>query len=272
MLSILLVILISIIRYATGPEFALSLFYIFPITLAAWHIGRWAGNLLSVMSAILWLVADLRFSNRFSSIAVPFINESFRLIVFLIIANMVFELKRSLDNQKKLARTDSLTDISNRRAFFEFAGMEINKARRYNRPISMLYLDIDNFKSVNDNWGHDAGDLILCEVAQLIKEHMRVIDIVARFGGDEFGILMSRTEARAAYSVAVKLKERLMSLAEKSLWPVTFSMGLVTYETVPESVDDILKTADALLLRAKVNGKDRIEHEIISAPDKMKAS
>lgn len=264
LLSIILVILIGFIRHITGPELALSLFYLLPIAVVSWNIGRWAGIFISFASALSWLAADLTLLNRFSSVIIPFMNQTFRLIVFITIACTVFELKNALENQKRLARTDPLTNISNRLAFFELATIEINKARRYKRSISMLYIDIDNFKIINDTYGHHKGDTLLSAVAETIRQHIRVIDIVARFGGDEFGVLMSRTGADASYSVAVKLNKQLLYLAENKGWPVTFSMGLVTYERVPVSVNEMIIKADTLMYSSKKKGKNRIERAVIT--------
>ncbi|MGD9151945.1 MAG: diguanylate cyclase, partial [Desulfobacterales bacterium] len=180
---------IGVMRYLTGPELALSLFYLFPIGLASWYVGRWSGALLSFASALSWLIADLMMLKSFSNLLILFLNESFRLIVFLIVSYIISRLKTSLENHRQLARTDHLTGIHNRRAFFDLANLELNKARRYQMPISVLYLDIDNFKQINDRYGHQVGDQLLRLVAKTIKDHIRSVDVTARFGGDEFGIL-----------------------------------------------------------------------------------
>jgi len=220
---------------------ALSLFYLFPIALVTWNVGRGAGIIISITSALSWLMADLMMLNSFSNIMIPFLNETFRLIVFLIITYIIFELKNALEKHKALAGTDPLTSVANRRAFFELANMELNKARRYRHPFSVVYIDIDNFKKVNDNLGHNVGDRLLCSVAKMIKQNIRVIDILARLGGDEFAILLSETGAEAASLVVRKLKNKLLSIMRGNGWPVTFSMGVVTFKIFPDSVDEILK-------------------------------
>ncbi len=214
-LSLILSIMIGVIRFLTGPELALSLFYLFPIALVTWNVGRGAGIIISITSALSWLMADLMMLNSFSNILIPFLNETFRLIVFLIITYIIFELKNALGKHKALAGTDPLTSVANRRAFFELANMELNKARRYRHPFSVVYIDIDNFKKVNDNLGHNVGDRLLCSVAKMIKQNIRVIDILARLGGDEFAILLSETGAETAGLVASKLKNKLLKPGAK---------------------------------------------------------
>jgi len=113
----------------------------------------------------------------FSSSIIPYLNETFRLIVFLIATDIINRLRISIDEHKEIARTDHLTGIANRRAFFDLADLELHKARRYETPISVLYLDIDNFKHINDHFGHHIGDRVLRSVARTIKNEIRAIDV-----------------------------------------------------------------------------------------------
>jgi diguanylate cyclase (GGDEF)-like protein len=261
---LLLTVLIGVIRYLTGPEFALSLFYLFPIMSGTWYVGKWAGILLSLVSALCWLMADLAMPHAFSSILIPFLNETFRLVVFLIITFILLKLKNAIDIHKALAGTDSLTLVHNRRAFQDLADFELLKARRSKKPLSVLYVDIDNFKQINDHFGHQTGDALLGSVAKTIKSSIRAIDIIARLGGDEFGILLAETGSAAVALVARKLKERLMELMSSRHWPVTFSIGVVTFENPPENVDQMINAADAQMYFAKNQGKNRIHYKIVS--------
>ena len=261
--GIFLVLVIGVIRYLTGPELALSLFFLFPIALVTWQVGRWAGILISIASTLSWLVADLLMLGSFSNAFIPYLNETFRLIVFLIIALTIFELRTALENQRELAGTDPLTSVANRRAFYDLANMELNKARRYQTPISVLYMDIDNFKQINDHFGHPTGDKLLGAVARTIKNNIRAIDIVARLGGDEFGILLAETGAESAALVARKLKKKLLELMQDNGWSVTLSVGAVTFEILPDSVDEMINTADSQMYNAKKNGKNRIQYKIV---------
>ncbi len=267
----LLAIFIGVIRYLTGPELALSLFYLFPITAVTWKVGRWAGIFLSLISAGSWLAADLMMLNNFSKVIIPFLNETFRLVVFLIITCILFELKKSLERQKALARTDPLTGILNRRAFFELANLELKKASRFQYPLSVMYIDVDNFKNVNDRFGHNTGDLLLRAVAENIRKNIREIDIIGRFGGDEFCILLSETGAKSAHAVATKLQKKLLDLVDKNHWPVTFSTGVVTYEKIPGSVEEMVKEADTVMYSAK-KGKNLIQQKVSCLQNKSHLS
>ncbi len=264
-LCLIFTVFISLVQYILGPEFALTLFYLFPIILATWKVGIWAGIIISFIGAILWLITDLIVLHTFSNDIIPFLNITFRLIGFLITTYIVSELKTALETHKDLARTDPLTSISNKRAFYELSSMELNKAHRSNHPFSVICMDLDNFKEVNDTLGHNAGDILLKTVASNIKENIRKVDLVGRLGGDEFGIVLSETDEDSAYSVATKLQQILLSAMQENGWPVTFSIGIATFTKPPESVEEMIQKADILMYNAKKNGKNMIKHQIITA-------
>jgi len=258
-----IVLLIGWVRLLTGPEFAFSLLYLLPIVAATWLIGpRW-GILVSVVSTFSWLFADLSMIDRFSNFTIPLINEAFRLMVFLFIVWMITRHKKLLETQRELAMMDPLTGVANRRAFLQLARTEIDRSRRYNHPFSVMVMDIDDFKRINDHFGHHTGDRLLNTVAETLKTHVRAIDIVARFGGDEFVALLVKTEETAAARIARKLQRQLLGIMQENQWQVTFSIGLATYHSSPDSVDETIKAADELMYHVKHNGKDNIRQAVI---------
>jgi len=258
------IIIVGLIRYLSGTEYALSLFFLFPILFSTWYVGKKAGVFLSFFSTFTWLYADLYMIREFSDPWVPFVNETFRLIVFLLVTGLVWGFKTTLESQRSLARTDHLTGLPNRLAFFESAELELSRTRRFFQPLSVIYLDVDNFKAVNDSLGHDAGDNLLRTVAETILENIRSIDIAARFGGDELGIMLPETGVKGSRRLAEKLKLKLNKKMRANKWPVTFSMGVATFKNIPITIDDMLLIADKLMYFAKKNGKNRISHQLIS--------
>ncbi len=246
-----------------GPEFAFSFLYLIPIIIVTWLVGIYWGMMVSVVSAFSWLIADLSMIDRFSNSYIPIVNESLRLAVFLFIVLIITRYKKILANQKEKASMDPLTGVANRRAFFRLARTEIDRSRRYNHPFSVMFIDIDNFKQINDHLGHHTGDRLLIKVVKTIKYHLRAIDIVARFGGDEFVVLLVRTEDNSALLVVRKLQKQLLDVMQENKWPVTFSIGVATYHSVPDSVEETIRAADELMYQVKHNGKNNIRHAVL---------
>ena len=262
-LVFVLVLLIGWIRLLSGPEYAFSFLYLLPIITVTWLVGFHWGLLVSVVCAFSWLLADLSMIDRFSNSFIPLVNESFRLIVFLFMVLIITKHKKILEAQKELAMMDPLTGVANGRAFLRLARTEINRSRRYNHPFSVMFIDIDDFKPINDHFGHQTGDRLLIAVVETIKHHVRAIDIVARFGGDEFVVLLVKTGEKSAAQVAQKLQEKLLDTMRKKQWRVTFSIGLATYHSVPDSVYETIKAADELMYHVKHHGKNNIRHAVI---------
>jgi diguanylate cyclase (GGDEF)-like protein len=176
--------------------------------------------------------------------------------VFLVVALTLGRLKRSLLHEKELARTDALTGIANRRAFFEIAGNELSRMNRYKRPFTIAYLDLDDFKLVNDRLGHEAGDDLLRFVSIAIRSTIRSSDLIARVGGDEFAILLPETNEEQARSVIEKINVSLHETLKTHDLTTTYSIGVVTYVRPPATVDDMLKKADHMMYAAKREGKN----------------
>lgn len=157
--------------------------------------------------------------------------------------------------------------MANRRAFLEVAAREIERSRRYRHELSLAYLDLDGFKAVNDQRGHMVGDRVLIALAGLARATARSVDTVARIGGDEFVILMPETDARAAVSLAERLRAACSRAAGSDAAPVTCSVGVVTFECAPTDVEELLANADALMYEAKAAGGDSVRHARVGAAE-----
>ena len=247
----------GVVDYSAGPDTSLEAFYLLSIVGVAFFAGRRAGTATALASAAIAVIADLKFHP-----AILYWDEVMTLTVFLGAAWIGAVLKRAVEREQELARTDYLTRAANRRAFFETAGNEISRARRYPRPLTVAYVDLDNFKPVNDRFGHDVGDHLLCMVTDIMKSNTRTHDIVARLGGDEFAILLPETGQEPARVVMDRIHTRLTEAMRAKGWPVTFSVGVVTFASPPASVDKMIKHADDLMYAAKRGGKDMILYEV----------
>jgi diguanylate cyclase (GGDEF)-like protein len=262
-LGFLIVALVGILDHLTGPELFVSIFYLIPIFLVTWFTERWIGIMISIASALTWLLADFTSGHTYSHPAIPYWNTCVRLGTFMIITFLLSTLKHAWENEKELARTDPLTGIANRRYFIELANAEINRAGRYKHPFTVVHIDLDNFKTVNDRFGHSVGDALLRMVVSTIRNNIRAIDIVARLGGDEFVILLPETGPEPAGVIADKIQDISLNLMQKNQWPVTLSLGVVTFIQPPSTVDEMLKISDGLMYAAKNNGKNTIKHEVL---------
>jgi diguanylate cyclase (GGDEF)-like protein len=172
------------------------------------------------------------------------------------------QLKLTNQRLTELTSKDHLTQVCNRRGMVEILDRELQRSRRKEYPLSLVMLDIDHFKLINDQYGHQTGDLILRTIADLAQDHLRSYDAVARYGGEEFVLILPDTPRDGAFLVAERLRVKIENIsfaAELSRLHVTVSMGVATY---PDSdiveVDDLIKAADTLLYRAKKEGRNRV--------------
>lgn len=260
--SFLLLCIIGFFDYYTGYRISFMPFYIAPIALATLFVGYAFGITISILSAVAWLGADMASGHPYNYNITPYWNASVRMLFFLAVV-LAIQLKNSLYREKELTRMDYLTNIPNRRHFYELAEREIEMLKRYNRAFSLAFLDFDDFKNINDTFGHRAGDIFLREAAQTIKNNARGSDVVARIGGDEFVVLLSETDAEGSSNYIKRLNRRIHDIMQNKAGDITMSIGIVTCNKTPASVDEIIAKADELMYSAKKKGKNRIEQIVL---------
>ena len=178
--------------------------------------------------------------------------------VFISIMDIT-DRKRIQQELERLATTDPLTGVFNRRSFFDTAYKEVRRAVRYSQPLAILMLDIDNFKAVNDNYGHQFGDTVLRRFAELVKSSLREEDLLGRVGGEEFCALLVSSQERGAYLVAERIRKRWMEeVFELQGSQVSFSVsiGIAIMLDETESMEDIMERADVGLYTAKRSGRN----------------
>jgi len=262
LLSILLVGLFAFIDYLMGRQVSFAIGFLLPIAFASWFIGRYAGITVSILAVVARLSTISLQGNPYVNYAIPFWNGFIRLCFYLFISYLISELKTLVEREKTFARIDYLTGLANVRSFYELAHNEISRLSRYKRHFTLVFMDIDYFKMINDRFGHQTGNLLLCAVAKAIREQIRAMDTVARVGGDEFAILMPETEQRGALTVVSRIENSLADAMQKEGWPVTFSFGVVTFTHPPASVEEMLKTADEMMYSAKFGKKDKVTYKV----------
>jgi diguanylate cyclase (GGDEF)-like protein len=264
--GVMLIGFLGVIDFITG-DFSLTLFYLIPIFIGAWFVNKWAGLMMGLLSGLaIFVSSEMPPIFSYDPLALRYWNSTME-VLFLIIMNSMFSrLKRDFETEKSLARQDSLTGALNRRSFLELAEYEIKESFRYQRVLSVAYIDLDNFKAINDSMGHHAGDNLLVKVVQVLIQNLRSTDLVARLGGDEFCILFPETASDVATIMLNKLQGLLFATMAANSWPVTFSIGAITYKSLPSSADAMLREVDKRMYAVKQDGKNRISHSTVESP------
>ncbi len=260
--TILGVTFVGLIDYSWGHELSFEVFYLAPVSIASWYGGRLQGYMAAALSAGTWLAADVTMVTAYSRWWIPLWNALVRGAFFAITVHLLTMIRRQLEHEKLTATVDGLTGIANSRAIRSAIEKEMARATRSGLVLTAAYIDLDNFKQVNDTLGHWAGDELLAKVASTLAHHVRATDIVGRLGGDEFFVLFPDLGLEKASHLAEHLSERLLGEMEKKDWPVTFSTGVVVFESLPPSGDELVRLADDAMYRAKKAGKNRMEVEV----------
>jgi diguanylate cyclase (GGDEF)-like protein len=265
-MAVVLILLVGYLDYLTGFELSFSLFYLIPVAATAWFAGRRSAMVMALLSALVWAVSNRLAGEVNSHPLVALWNSMIRLGFFSIVALLLSYLRQGMQSETLLSRTDFLTGITNSRAFYEIASFELLRAARYKRAITAAYIDLDNFKQVNDRFGHSAGDGLLKVVAEMMTNSLRRTDTVARMGGDEFVVLLPETREAAARITLTKLQDALNEALARHGWEVTISMGAITFHTCPPTPDELLRQVDELMYAVKTSGKNGIRFARVGAP------
>lgn len=260
-ISALAIALIGRLDYATGADTTVIVLYLLPIAFVAWVAGASWGFLAAAASAGLSFAGDALVLAAFRNPLVPYWNAAVQFSVFALFALALAALHASIDREHVASRVDFVTGLSNWRAFAESSAEEIARTRRFGRPLTLVYMDCDDFKQVNDTFGHAEGDRVLRLVAEALRDTTREIDTVARLGGDEFVVLLPETGPDAAEHAVERMRERLGQRMEQAEASVTVSVGVATFLEPPLSFDEFVRSADRLLYAAKAAGGDRASRE-----------
>ena len=201
-------------------------------------------------------VEDLRRASEVG--ALGYITDPTDLDLLLARTRTLLEFKAYLDVCEEAAFSDHLTGLANRRRFERQLEREVNRTLRLEHPFSLLMIDIDNFKRLNDTFGHDMGDEAIRRIGKVLREGTRGIDLAARIGGDEFAVLLVETELTRGLEVAERLRMAIRDLSIPPVDYLTASFGVAECPSSAQTSTDILKAADNLLYHAKRTGRDRV--------------
>lgn len=258
--------------YITGLQIRTYPLYFIPIAYGAWHLSRKLSAALAAACATAWLASNLSTGESYESAYIWPINFGAQLAAFTLVAALISELRARLVVEQNLARLDGLTGLLNKRAFHERAELLVAVSQRAGTPFTLAYVDLDNFKQVNDQHGHDKGDEALISLARMLTTSLRAGDVVARLGGDEFALMLTGAKQDAATITLERLRQQVQSSMSARKWPITLSVGALCFETAPGSLADALTATDALMYRAKQGGKNRVLCETAARGEAQDAS
>ncbi len=190
--------------------------------------------------------------------ALGYITDPTDLDLMLARTRTLLEFKAYLDVCEEAAFTDHLTGLANRRRFERQLEREVGRVMRFGHPFSLLMMDIDHFKNLNDTFGHDAGDDAIRRISRVLREGTRGIDLAARIGGEEFAVLLVETSRSAGVEVAERLRIAIKALETPSGGRITASFGVAECPSDAQTASEILKAADVALYEAKHSGRDRV--------------
>jgi diguanylate cyclase (GGDEF)-like protein len=233
-----------------------AVLYVWPVLWSTFFFGR-RGAIAIVLcvalahaGTLLLLPPASSYPGRWLDVVVPIT------VVAVVVLQLLARNDQLLGRLAAEARADALTGLANRRGFDERAALELARARRDGQSLALAVFDIDYFKRVNDEWGHDVGDRVLVRVGRVLDEHSRDIDLAARLGGEEFAVLMPGCDLPAAESYAERLRTAVAGEDRSGLPTVRLSAG-VDAAIAPASIEELLQAADSALYRAKRTGRDR---------------
>jgi len=246
------------LRFAIGPEFSFSFLYLVPVSFMTWFLSPRSGLYTSLAATGVLLIFDLRHLGLYVGDRVALWDLVMNAGMFLFLIFILGEVRQLYRRERELSQTDPLTGLLNRRAFSDAVESEAQRMLRLPRPLTLVYMDLDNFKPVNDTQGHAAGDRLLQEVARSMTAEIRSIDVAARLGGDEFALLLPETSFEAARGAVAKIHQRLLDAMRRERWPVTFSIGALTFAAPLGSAAEMIRLADQAMYEVKQSGKNRV--------------
>jgi len=246
----------AVVDYATTAEISVSALYLFAILTVSWNCGAAWGFVFAVIAFAFQIALGLMDGHPFTSNRSFFFAQGNVLFEYSIAILLTAQLRRLLERERHTARVDLLTGVRNRQGFHEVLDSEVERHVRNGASFCLAYIDVDDFKGVNDRYGHAEGDRLLEAVGHVTAKSIRRSDTVGRLGGDEFAVFFPETNEAEAMAIEFKLREALTTITQpRPWWSVSFSIGIATFVSMPKSADAAMAYVDQLMYRAKRGGK-----------------
>jgi len=256
----LILLIIAIIVNGGYERTGIYWIYTFPI-LSLFLKGNKEGVIWNIV--LMFVISLLVYLNMRKVVPIAYSYVEIRqaltayMVIFLLAYIFETALLKSYQKLKKVAITDQLTGLYNRHYIFSKLEEEIKRARRFDRSLCVILIDIDNFKQINDKYGHNVGDKVLQIVANLIRKNVRRIDTVGRLGGEEIIIICPDTNEKGGRILGEKIRLLIEKIKGENIPPVTVSIGVATFSPLDSSYE-LIKKADIALYRAKRSGKNKV--------------
>jgi len=270
LLSFFMILVLTIVQSRVDSSIDIALFYIFPLLLSSWYGNKKGGLFLAFFSVINITIIEVALTEHSLNDSEP-ISFTFSylipylipyLIAYPLLVVLVTNFRSVHQVEITAADTDNLTGVHSARSFYAELANEILRSKRYSHVFSLAYIDVDNFKKINDSLGHAEGDKLLIEVAHVLRESLRATDVVARLGGDEYVCLLPETKQEEAMAAFVKASVLLKKRMKKHKWVVSFSIGVVSFEKMPDDIKEAIDIADRLMYSVKNNKKGNIAYQV----------
>lgn len=245
-----------------AERFPVYAIWLVPGTLLSFYLGI-VGALVAMLGIVpflvLWIRELIGAGTDISSLMTSYL--AVLLVALILLGIMAEKFNRQADRLKHQSLTDELSNLYNHRYFYQCLEREVDRARRYKLPLSLVIIDLDNFKKYNDTWGHPQGDRALITTASILKEAVRTSDTVARYGGEEFAIILPQTDLIHAKQICERIREALAATPIPSpggvTEPLTASFGIAAYES-KMTPQKLVEEADRILYFAKSSGKNLV--------------
>jgi diguanylate cyclase (GGDEF)-like protein len=263
---ILVQILIFWLDNRTVKYFNVFAFYIIPIGLATWKLGIGPGLTCSLIATVFGFLNDCTYKPD-ASLLLLLTTALTRISALSLLAYLGWKSMQMNQLLTQAVLKDNLTGISNRNAFFLSGELELERMHRARQSVSFVFLDLDDFKLINDSKGHETGDKLLRDVSGYIQNRLRKIDIFARLGGDEFALILPFTDSKGALKLMTELHEALGEEFSKKNTPIGFSIGIATFIQPPKSLNYAIKCADSMMYEVKKTTKNSVLQRDFSSMD-----
>ena len=258
-IGVLGILAIGTLDFASGVEVRVFPLYYVPLAVLAWRFGRAGATVATLLCGTSWLASNLLAGLEYTISATWVINTAMQTASFATVGLLIAVVRSSLIRERGVSRSDPLTEMLNRKGFYEEATRLVALCRRSGRPLTMAYIDLDNFKMVNDRLGHERGDDVLRTAADQLKAATRPSDVTARLGGDEFVVLFPELGGSEAGAALERIRSSLADALPSGPVPVSASIGAVTFTAPPKDIEDMVRASDAQMYTAKAAGRNRVE-------------